>query len=70
MSSLRRPGAAEVARVLDGQRRAGFSYPEVGATRTGPPAGYRFERSSARVGTGEPAFEKAAAGLRRYVERA
>jgi uncharacterized protein (UPF0548 family) len=48
----------------DRLRRAPFTYPEVGATRAGRlPAGYPHVEKSAVVGSGRPAFERAAAAL-------
>jgi uncharacterized protein (UPF0548 family) len=49
---------------LDRLRGLPLTYPEVGATRSGPlPAGYPVVERSAVVGSGQPAFERAAAAL-------
>jgi uncharacterized protein (UPF0548 family) len=45
----------------------GFTYPDVGATRSGEmPAGYRQLRARARVGAGPRVFAAAARGLRDF----
>jgi uncharacterized protein (UPF0548 family) len=64
---LTRPGAAEVAAFLAGQREARLTYPEVGATRDGaPPSGYAVDRSRVLLGSGPAAFARAEAALRAW----
>ncbi|MDT5009870.1 MAG: hypothetical protein QOH57_1487 [Mycobacterium sp.] len=43
-----------------------FTYTEVGATRGPLPAGYHHVREVARIGTGRPRFEDAAARVMRF----
>lgn len=43
-----------------------LTYPEVGATATTMPTGYRQVRMSRRIGTGRPRFEEAADTVLRY----
>jgi uncharacterized protein (UPF0548 family) len=43
-----------------------FSYPEVGATRTSPPAGYNVDHNRIRLGAGEDLFARARDAIRRF----
>ena len=62
-----RPTAARIDAFLAAQRGAGFSYPEVGATRDGgAPAGYTVDRNRVRLGDGAETFRRAAAALRAW----
>ncbi len=49
--------------AADALRRAPWTYPEVGATGRGLPAGYQHQHVSARVGTGPAAFVAAGESL-------
>lgn len=70
--SFRAPTEAEIAAFLDGQRLAGaktgFSYPEVGETRSssGQPPGYNLDHNRVRIGEGSADFEAAYAALRAW----
>lgn len=59
------PSPQRIARFLDAQRDAPFSYDEVGATREDgkSPAGYAIDHNRARLGTGRDTFERAVAAL-------
>ena len=60
MFQLRRPSAEEVTAFIATQRGATFSYPEVGATKSGAaPAGYDVDRNRVRLGTGAETFRRA-----------
>jgi uncharacterized protein (UPF0548 family) len=64
---LTRPTPLQVNAFLATQRAAEFSYPEVGATRSGPaPAGYTVDRNRIQLGTGAETFRRAAAALQRW----
>ncbi len=66
MFLLTKPGAAQVEAFLASQRGAPFSYPEVGATRTAAPAGYRVDHHRVRLGEGAAAFRAAADALEQW----
>ena len=59
------PSSQRIARFLDAQRDAPFSYDEVGATREGSkaPAGYAVDHNRTRLGRGAETFERAVAAL-------
>lgn len=66
MFFLRRPSDEKVRAFLERERAGAFSYPEVGATRGEPPAGYAEDRNRARLGAGREAFARAGAALGRW----
>jgi len=59
MFLLHRPGERRIREVLASQEGVGFSYPDVGATRTQAPAGYQVHRERFALGHGQGAFERA-----------
>ena len=61
------PSPQQIARFLDAQRDAPFSYDEVGASREGAkaPTGYAVDHNRARLGRGRDTFERAVAALQR-----
>ena len=64
---LTRPTAAQVAAFVAAQHGATFSYPEVGATRSGAaPAGYNVDHNRVRLGTGAETFRRASAALQSW----
>ena len=63
---LRVPSDADLRGFLEAARRAGFSYPEVGATRDNEPAGYDHDHTCVRLGSGAALFERARQALRRW----
>lgn len=66
MPSLRRPASEQIARLLARQGQCNFTYEAVGATATGPPAGYRVDRTRCTLGQGENVFAAACDALRRW----
>jgi len=48
------------------QESAGFSYPQVGATRTQAPAGYQVHRECFALGVGPSAFDRARQAVRQW----
>src|SRR5262249_49582060 len=64
MFLLRRPTPDTVEAFLTSQRKAEFSYPEVGATRGQIPAGYIVDRNRVRLGQGAEIFARATALLK------
>jgi uncharacterized protein (UPF0548 family) len=59
------PSPERIARFLDAQRDAPFSYDDVGASREGAkaPTGYAVDHNRARLGRGRDTFERAVAAL-------
>src|SRR5262249_38834277 len=66
MWSLRQPSDDAVRDFLASQAALPFSYPEVGASRDGAPAGYDLDHNRALLGHGPEAFEAACAALRNW----
>lgn len=64
--SLRRPSHQLLHAFLARQRQEPFSYPEVGQSRSGTPAGYDLDHNRVRLGEGPAMFEAACAALRRW----
>jgi uncharacterized protein (UPF0548 family) len=64
--SLRKPSQQVIHDFLARQRREPFSYPEVGQSRSGTPAGYDLDHNRVRLGEGPAVFEAACAALRRW----
>jgi uncharacterized protein (UPF0548 family) len=66
MVFLRRPGSRTIQNFLAFQSRLGFSYTAVGATSTGPPAGYVVDHTRVGLGRGEQVFARAKGALERW----
>jgi uncharacterized protein (UPF0548 family) len=66
MFLIHRPAERRIRAVLASQESSGFSYTEVGATRTGAPAGYQVHRERFALGSGPRAFERARQAVREW----
>ncbi|MCW5848756.1 MAG: DUF1990 domain-containing protein [Anaerolineae bacterium] len=66
MFQLRRPTAEQINAFLSRQSRLAFSYPDIEATRTGPPPGYVVDHNRLLLGRGQAVFEVAATALQRW----
>ncbi len=67
MFQLTRPSAEQVNAFVAAQHGVTFSYPEIGATRSGAaPPGYNVDRNRVRLGTGTETFRRAAEALRSW----
>ena len=66
MFTLTRPSDARIADVLRRQQGQSFSYPEVGATRTVPPAGYNVDVYRVPLGHGRATFAAAQDAMRAW----
>jgi len=64
--SLHRPAPAEIRTFLAQQRGRPFSYPEVGASRGHPPAGYTVDHNRVRLGSGDAAWKAACEAIRTW----
>ncbi len=66
MYALGRPDAATIRRFVAAQAPLPFSYSDVGATRTTPPAGYDVDHARVRLGEGAATFARAVAAVRTW----
>ena len=66
MFLLRRPSDKIIRQFISSQRDLSFSYPEVGATRTAPPAGYTIDHNHIRLGEGRETFMRASDALSKW----
>ena len=66
MFLLRQPSEEVVRRFITSQRDLPFSYSQVGATETQPPAGYTVDHNRIRLGEGEDTYRQAVSALRSW----
>ena len=66
MFYVTKPSPARVRELIAAQQDVPFSYPEVGATRTNLPQGYRVDRNRVQLGFGKECFERAVAAIRSW----
>jgi uncharacterized protein (UPF0548 family) len=66
MFSLQPPSEARIRRMLESQRDAGFSYPEVGATGESAPRGYNVDHERYLLGEGPVAFSRGKLAIERW----
>lgn len=66
MLSLQKPTVPALRRFLAEQAASDFSYADVGATATVPPAGFDVDRTRMQLGAGEAVFRAAQAALQRW----
>src|SRR5262245_60301289 len=66
MFRLRAPSDPDIRRFLASQRDLPFTYPEVGATRAAPPAGYNVDHNRIQLGSGPEIFQRAVVALQRW----
>lgn len=66
MFGISEPSDEDVAKFVSSQSDLDFSYREVGATNTTPPAGYNIDDNRIRLGQSEATFKSAVEALRRW----
>ncbi len=66
MFLIRRPSSETIEQFISSQRGLSFTYNQVGATRTQPPAGYTVDHNRVRLGEGEETYVRAIAALRSW----
>jgi uncharacterized protein (UPF0548 family) len=66
MFMLREPSDDDATRFVASQRDLPFTYPEVGATNTTPPAGYQVDHNRIQLGSGEATFRSAVEALKHW----
>ena len=65
MFMVREPSDADVARFIASQRDLPYTYAEVGATNTTPPAGYNVDNNRIQLGCGEATYKRAVEALKK-----
>jgi uncharacterized protein (UPF0548 family) len=66
MFLVREPSDADAAKFVASQRDLPFTYAEVGATNTTPPAGYTVDHNRIQLGSGEVTFCNAVDALKNW----
>jgi uncharacterized protein (UPF0548 family) len=66
MLSVRKPGIELRRRFREFQAKQDFTYAEVGATASAPPAGYAIDRTRLELGQGETIFRSGRRALERW----
>ena len=66
MFMVREPSDADVARFIASQRDLPYTYAEVGATNTTPPAGYNVDNNRIQLGCGEATYKRAVEALKKW----
>jgi uncharacterized protein (UPF0548 family) len=66
MFLMREPSDADAARFVSSQRELPFTYAEVGATNTTPPAGYTVDHNRIQLGIGETTYRSAVDALKNW----
>lgn len=66
MFRISEPSERDVEQFISSQRNLPFTYAEVGATNTTPPASYKVDHNRIRLGDGEALYQRAVEGLKRW----
>src|SRR5215213_6049254 len=66
MFTLREPSACDVAEFLFSQSKLSFSYRDVGASNSTPPAGYTIDHNRIQLGSGRKVYERAVQALKQW----
>ena len=66
MLLLKEPTREQIANLIAAYRYTPFTYPDVGASRGAPPAGWRVDHNRARLGAGAATFERARTAFERW----
>jgi uncharacterized protein (UPF0548 family) len=66
MFRISEPTERDVEQFVARQRNLPFTYPEVGATNTTPPAGYNVDHNRIRLGEGEATYQRAVEALKKW----
>jgi uncharacterized protein (UPF0548 family) len=66
MFLLRQPSEEDVRQFISSQQDLPFSYSQVGATQSQPPAGYTVDHSRTRLGDGEEIYRRAVSALQSW----
>ena len=66
MFKISEPDERDVSEFIAAQRNLPFTYTEVGATNTTPPAGYNVDHNRTRLGEGEATYQRAVEALKNW----
>ena len=66
MFRISEPAERDVDQFIASQRKLPFSYAEVGATNTTPPAGYNVDHNRIQLGEGEATYTRAVEALKNW----
>ena len=66
MFKISAPTERDVEKFIADQRNLPFTYSEVGATNTTPPAGYNVDHNRIRLGEGEATYQRAVEALKNW----
>jgi uncharacterized protein (UPF0548 family) len=66
MFRITEPGERDVVEFISAQRNLPFTYSEVGATNTTPPAGYNVDHNRIQLGEGEATYRRAVEALKNW----
>jgi uncharacterized protein (UPF0548 family) len=66
MFRISAPTERDVDNFITEQRNLPFTYSEVGATNTTPPAGYNVDHNRVRLGEGEATYQRAVEALKNW----
>ena len=66
MFKINEPSVRDVAEFIESQRNLDFTYREVGATNTTPPAGFTVDHNRIQLGSGEEIYRRAITLLKKW----
>jgi uncharacterized protein (UPF0548 family) len=66
MFKINEPSERDIAKFIESQRNLDFTYREVGATNTTPPAGFTVDHNRIQLGSGEEAYRRAITLLKNW----
>src|ERR1044072_8063398 len=66
MFRISEPSERDVVKFISSERNLPFTYSEVGATNTTPPAGYNVDHNRIRLGEGEATYRRAVEALKSW----
>jgi uncharacterized protein (UPF0548 family) len=66
MFRITEPEERDVVDFISSQRNLPFTYSEVGATNTTPPAGYNVDHNRIQLGAGEATYQRAVEALKNW----
>lgn len=66
MFKITEPTDEDVTKFISSQRNLDFTYPEVGATNSAPPASYTVDHNRIQLGHGEATYKRAVEALKNW----
>ena len=66
MFFLHKPSPEQIQKFIASQRELPFSYSQVGATQSEPPAGFTLDHNRIRLGDGEETYRRAVVALKAW----